>query len=165
MLALYPGMTGMKGECLHRREEPEFLHHRRTRDNPKTGASGVILAQGGAHSGWSLYLKDEPKFAYNFLGKVTTIASNERLPAGPVTLTYEFAYCGAGKFGAGGTDALDKGQKDRPPGKIERTIPFIYGTETADVGVDLYTPVTADTQNRTTTSLPERLRTATVAVT
>ena len=39
----------------------------------------MILAQGGAHSGWSLYVKDgKPKFAYNFLGKVTTIASDER---------------------------------------------------------------------------------------
>ena len=29
-------------------------------------------------------------------------------------------------------------------GKIARTIPFIYGVETADLGVDLYTPVTQD---------------------
>jgi arylsulfatase A-like enzyme len=144
-LALYPGMTGMK--------ENAFIDVKNRSSSitaeleiPKTGASGVILAQGGAHSGWSLYLKDgKPKFAYNFLGKVTTIASNERLPAGPVTLTYEFAYDGgAGKFGAGGTGTLSIKGKKIASGKIERTIPFIYGTETADVGVDLYTPVTAD---------------------
>ena len=29
-------------------------------------------------------------------------------------------------------------------GRIERTIPFLFGVETADVGVDLYTPVTSD---------------------
>ena len=29
-------------------------------------------------------------------------------------------------------------------GRLERTIPFFYGTETADVGMDLYTPVTDD---------------------
>ena len=29
-------------------------------------------------------------------------------------------------------------------GRIERTIPFIFGAETADVGEDLYTPVTSD---------------------
>src|SRR6202020_517399 len=75
-------------------------------DVPKNGASGVILAQGGAHSGWSLYIKDgQPKFAYNFLGKVTTISSSERLPEGPVTVTYDFTYDG-GKFGAGGTGTL-----------------------------------------------------------
>ena len=27
-------------------------------------------------------------------------------------------------------------------GKLTRTIPFIYGVETADVGLDLYSPVT-----------------------
>ena len=32
-------------------------------------------------------------------------------------------------------------------GRIERTIPFIFGTETADVGMDLYTPVTPDYGN------------------
>ena len=42
---------------------------------PSDGASGVILAQGGVHAGWSLYVKDSrPKFAYNFVGTVTTIA-------------------------------------------------------------------------------------------
>jgi hypothetical protein len=52
----------------------------------------VIIAQGGAHAGWSFYVKDDrPKFAYNYLGSVTTIASTERLPAGhvirPLTVT------------------------------------------------------------------------------
>ena len=28
--------------------------------------------------------------------------------------------------------------------QLERTIPFVYGTETADVGTDLYTAVTED---------------------
>ena len=112
-LALYPGMVGMK--------ENAFIDVKNRSSSitaeleiPKNGASGVILAQGGAHSGWSLYVKDgKPKFAYNFLGKVTTIAASERLPAGPVTLTYEFAYDG-GKFGAGGTGTLSiNGKKSR----------------------------------------------------
>jgi hypothetical protein len=111
---------------------------------PPKGASGVILAQGGAHSGWSLYVKDsKPMFAYNFLGVVTTIGSSERLPTGPVTVTYEFAYDG-GKPGSGGTGTLSINGKRVGSGKLERTIPFIYGTETADVGMDLYTAVTDD---------------------
>jgi arylsulfatase A-like enzyme len=142
-LALFPGMIGMK--------ENAFIDVKNRSssisaeiDVPKKGASGVILAQGGAHSGWSLYVKDgKPKFAYNFLGKVSTIASNERLPVGPVTLIYEFAYDG-GKVGAGGTGTLSVKGKQVASGRIERTIPFIYGTETADVGMDLYTPVTPD---------------------
>ena len=111
---------------------------------PQSGASGVILAQGGSHSGWSLYVKDDkPTFAYNFLGAVTTIASSERLPAGSVTVTYEFAYDG-GKLGAGGTGTLSINGKKVGNGRIDRTIPFIFGTETADVGIDLYTNVTPD---------------------
>jgi arylsulfatase len=29
-------------------------------------------------------------------------------------------------------------------GRLEKTIPFIYGTETADVGMDLYSAVSHD---------------------
>ncbi len=140
-LTLYPGMVGMK--------ENAFIDVKNRSSSitadlemPAHPASGVILAQGGAHSGWSLYVKDgRPAFAYNFLGVVTTITSAERLPAGPVTLTYEFAYDG-GKPGAGGTGTLSINGKKAGAGRLERTIPFIYGTETADVGADLYTAVT-----------------------
>ena len=142
-LTLYPGMVGMK--------ENAFIDVKNRSssitadlDIPAGGASGVILAQGGAHAGWSLYVKDGlPKFAYNFLGAVTTIAADEPLPAGPVTLTYDFAYDG-GKPGSGGTGTLSVNGSQVATGRIERTIPFIFGTETADVGMDLYTPVTPD---------------------
>jgi arylsulfatase len=30
-------------------------------------------------------------------------------------------------------------------GRLEKTIPFIYGTETADLGMDLYSAVSHDT--------------------
>jgi len=37
--------------------------------DPKGGANGVIIAQGGRFGGWSLYLKDgQPAYWYNFLG-------------------------------------------------------------------------------------------------
>lgn len=142
-LTVYPGMIGMK--------ENAFIDVKNQSssitadlDLAQSGASGVILAQGGAHSGWSLYVKDgKPMFAYNFLGTVTTIASNEQLPTGPVTLTYDFAYDG-GKPGSGGTGIIWINGKKVASGKLERTIPFFYGTETADVGIDLYTGVTDD---------------------
>ena len=60
-----------------------------------------------------------------------------------MTVTYDFTYDG-GKFGAGGTGTLSIKGKKVGSGRIERTIPFIYGVETADVGMDLYTPVTSD---------------------
>lgn len=140
-LTLYPGMIGMK--------ENAFIDVKNRSSSitaeleiPKGATSGVILAQGGAHSGWSLYVKDgKPAYAYNFLGKVTTIASTERLPAGPVTVTYDFAFEGD-KPGGGGTGTLTVNGKQVATGRLDRTIPFIYGTETADVGQDLYTAVT-----------------------
>jgi hypothetical protein len=104
----------------------------------------VVLAQGGENAAWSLYVKDnKPKFTYNYLGDVTTIASTERVPAGGVTVGYDFAYDG-GKPGSGGTGSIFINGKKVASGRIERTIPFIFGAETADVGEDLYTPVTSD---------------------
>src|SRR6185436_18714363 len=63
---------------------------------PKGGANGVILAQAGRFGGWSLYLKDgKPTYAYNFLGLQTyKVAAAEALPAGKVTVRFEFAYDG-----------------------------------------------------------------------
>jgi hypothetical protein len=60
-----------------------------------------------------------------------------------VTVGYDFAYDN-GKPGSGGTGSISINGKKVASGRIERTIPFIFGAETADVGVDLYTPVTSD---------------------
>ncbi|WP_130424899.1 arylsulfatase [Edaphobacter modestus] len=140
-LTVFPGMVGMK--------ENAFINVKNQSSSitadlevQQRSASGVILAQGGAHSGWSLYVKGgKPAFAYNFLGNVTTIASKERLPAGPVIVTYDFVYDG-GKLGAGGTGTISINGKKVATGRIEHTIPLIFGTETADVGTDLYSTVT-----------------------
>ena len=142
-LTLYEGMMGMK--------ENGFINTKNQSHSitaeveiPENGADGVILAQGSMHAGWSLYVKDgKPKFAYNFLGAVTTIAAADRLPAGRVTVGYDFAYDG-GKLGAGGTGAISINGKKVATGRVEHTVPFLFGAETADVGMDLYTPVTSD---------------------
>jgi arylsulfatase A-like enzyme len=142
-LTVYEGMVGMKENAFINTKNHSYSI---TADleMPKAGAAGVILAQGGLHSGWSFYVNDgKPKFAYNYLGKVTTIASTERLPAGPVTVAYDFVYDG-GKPGSGGASSIFVNGKEVATGRIDRTIPYIFGAETADVGVDLYTPVTAD---------------------
>jgi len=140
-LALYPGMIAMK--------ENAFIDVKNrsssiTAELESSGTSGVIVAQGGAHSGWSLFVKDgKPMFAYNFLGRVTTITSSDPLPAGPVTLTYDFVYDGGG-FGKGGMGTISINGRKVGSGRLERTIPFIFGVETADVGTDLYSPVSHD---------------------
>ena len=142
-LTVYTGMIGMK--------EDGFINVKNRSHSikadveiPQKGASGVIIAQGGTHAGWSFYVKDDkPKFAYNYLGTLTTIASTESLPAGRVTVSYDFAYDG-GKPGSGGTGTISINGKKVATGRIEHTLPFLFGMETADVGMDLYTPVTSD---------------------
>ena len=73
-----------------------------------------------------------------------------------MTVAYDFAYDG-GKPGAGGSGTLSINGKKVGSGKLERTIPFFYGTETADVGMDLYSAVTPE-YAKATTSSPERSR-------
>jgi len=142
-LTVYEGMVGMKENAFINTKNSSYSITADV-EVPQSAASGVILAQGGTHAGWSFYVKDGmPKFAYNYLGNVTTISSVERLPAGHVTLAYDFVYNG-GKPGSGGTGTISINGKKVASGRIERTIPFLFGVETADVGMDLYTPVTSD---------------------
>jgi arylsulfatase len=142
-LTVYQGMTGMKENAFINTKNSSYSITADV-EAPPSVASGVILAQGGTHAGWSFYVKDrKPKFAYNYLGNVTTITSAERLPAGRVTVSYDFLYDG-GKPGAGGIGTILINGKKVSSGRIERTIPFLFGVETADVGMDLYTPVTSD---------------------
>ncbi|MGC2527340.1 MAG: hypothetical protein WA639_06310, partial [Candidatus Acidiferrum sp.] len=111
---------------------------------PKAGAEGVVIAQGGEMGGWSLYVKDgAPRFAWNFLGReVYKIAGAARLPAGRVTLRFEFAYDGG--FGAGGNGVIFVNGEKVAEGRIAHTQPFAFGAETTDVGENLYTCVSDD---------------------
>ena len=107
---------------------------------PEAGAEGVVIAQGGEMGGWSLYVKDgAPRFAWNFLGRETyKIAGPARLPAGRVTLRFEFAYDG-GRPGAGGNGLIFVNGEKVATGRIEHTQPNAFGAETTDVGENLYT--------------------------
>ena len=124
-LTVYDGMVGMTMDCFINILNKSYSV---TADLeiPEKGCNGVILAQGGQQAGWSLYVKEsKPKFAYNFLGNVTTIASAERLPAGRVTVRYDFAYDG-GKPGSGGMGTISVNGKKVASGRIERTIPIAF---------------------------------------
>ena len=65
---------------------------------PKSGAKGVIIAQGGSFNGWSLYAKDgKLKYCYNFFGiKLFYAESNRPIPAGQHQVRMEFKYDGGG---------------------------------------------------------------------
>ena len=66
------------------------------------------------------------------------------LPAGAVTLRWEFIYDGGKMPGAGGRGDFFINGEQVTSGRIDRTIPFFIGTEPADVGMDDLTPVTHD---------------------
>jgi arylsulfatase len=110
---------------------------------PAGGANGAILVQGGRFGGWALYMKDgRPAYDYNFLGmQRSSIAATQPLAAGKATIRFDFAYDGGG-MGKGGTGTLFVNDAKVAEGRIEHTQPMMFSAdETADVGIDLGTPV------------------------
>ena len=107
---------------------------------------GVLIAQGGAFAGWSLYVKDgRPKYAYNFLGLQTfTVEGASAIPSGTHQVRMEFAYDGGGLAKGGGVTLYVDGEKCGE-GRVEATVPMIFSAdETADIGADTASPVTGD---------------------
>jgi arylsulfatase len=110
---------------------------------PPGGAKGTILAQGGRFGGWSLYVKDGvPAYDYNFLGlQRTSIAAAKPLAPGKAAIRFDFAYDGGGPAKGGMGTLFVNGEKVAE-GRIEHTQAGIFSAdETADVGIDLGTPV------------------------
>jgi arylsulfatase len=110
---------------------------------PAGGGHGAILVQGGRFGGWALYVKNGvPGYDYNFLGlSRATVSAPQPLTAGKHTIRLEFAYDGGGP-GKGGNATLSVDGRHVAQGRIERTQSgFFSGDETADVGIDLGTPV------------------------
>jgi arylsulfatase len=141
-LTLAEGMTGMM--------ENVFLNVKNKSktitaevDIPANGANGAIIVQGGRFGGWALYVKDGvPAYDYNFLGlQHTTIASTKKLAPGKNAIKFDFAYDGGGP-GKGGTGTLFVNNEKVAEGRIEHTQAGMFSAdETADVGIDLGTPV------------------------
>jgi arylsulfatase len=110
---------------------------------PPGGANGTIIAQGGRFGGWALSVKDgKPQYDYNWLGmQRTTIASPQALSPGKATIKFDFAYAGPG-MGKGGKGTLAINGQQVAEGTIEKTQAMMFSAdETADVGIDLGTPV------------------------
>jgi arylsulfatase len=141
-LTLAQGMTGMS--------ENVFLNVKNKSKTitaeveiPAGGGQGTIIAQGGRFGGWSLYMNDgKPGYHYNFLGmQHFVVESAAALAPGKATVRFEFAYEGPG-LAKGGTGSLYVNDSLVAEGRIEHTQPGIFSAdETADVGIDLATPV------------------------
>ncbi|MFN8481605.1 MAG: arylsulfatase [Anaerolineae bacterium] len=116
-------------------------------------ASGVIIAQGGAFGGWSLYCKDgRLKYCYNLLGlQRFYIESQAPLSAGKHQARMEFAYDGGG-LAKGGHVSLFVDGDQVGEGRLPLTIPLIFSMdETTDVGSDTASPVAEDYTMHTST--------------
>lgn len=106
-------------------------------------ANGIIIAQGGRFGGWALYVLDGVlAYDYNFVGlERYTVAASEKLEPGTNMIVFDFAYDGGG-LAKGGDGTLYINGEKVAEGRIDRTQPMVFSAdETADVGVDLATPV------------------------
>lgn len=114
-------------------------------DIPAGGSDGVLVAEGGVSSGYSLYIKEgRPTYTYNYFRReVTTIAAKDPLPAGKSVIELRFVYDGGG-LGKGATITLLVNGKVVDEARLARTVPRAYAfEETFDVGEDTASPVGA----------------------
>jgi arylsulfatase len=113
---------------------------------PEGGAQGVIIAQGGAFAGWTLYAKGgKPTYCYNLLGlQHFKVEGDSTMSPGTHQVRMEFAYDGGG-LAKGGTVTLYVDGDKVGVGRVEGTVPMIFsGDETTDVGSDTASPVSDD---------------------
>jgi arylsulfatase len=111
-------------------------------DVPQGGADGVLVAEGGAAGGYTLYIKDgKPVYEYNYFAHERyRITSSEALSPGPALIRADFKYDGGG-IGKGGIATLFINDKKVGAGRIEKTCLSRFGAESFDVGMDSGSPV------------------------
>ena len=160
-ITLAEGMTGMSENVFLNIKNKSKTITAEVEVTAGRDAHGTLIAQGGRFGGWSLYVKDGvPAYDYNFLGlERVTVTAREKLKPGKHTVRFEFAYDGGG-LGKGGVGTLHVDDAKVGEGRIERTQPMIFSAdETADVGIDLATPVVeaigAEAKSRFTGRIPK----------
>jgi arylsulfatase A-like enzyme len=141
-LTLAEGMSGIMENCFINVKNKSKTITAEV-EVPDGNANGAIIVQGGRFGGWALYVKDGvPGYGYNFLGlQQFSVTSSKPLPAGKSTITLDFEYDGGG-MAKGGQATLSINGEKVGEGRIPMTQGMIFSAdETADVGIDLGTPV------------------------
>ena len=94
---------------------------------PDKGADGVIIAQGGAYAGWSLYANHgKPTYCYNLFGlQRFKVEGGAPIPVGMHQVRIEFAYDGGG-LAKGGTVTLYLDGAQVGEGRVEGTVPMLF---------------------------------------
>jgi hypothetical protein len=84
---------------------------------PEGGPNGVIIAEGGAFGGWSLYTKNgKAKFAYNVCGfEIFTTEATSALPAGKHQVRMELRRSSQGREGLAFLRRRECGRRPRRP--------------------------------------------------
>ena len=113
---------------------------------PEEPANGVIIAQGGAFAGWSLYTcEGSLKYCYNLLG-LQRFYTQSTVPISPGLhqVRLEFSYDGGGLAKGGNVSLFVDGNKVGE-GRVPVTVPLIFSAdETTDVGYESASPVAED---------------------
>ncbi len=111
------------------------------------GIEGVVLALGSKFGGWSFYVDDGRPVAFQSFSEIPENqfrVTGDPLPAGDVTLRYEFTYDGGGR-NKGGTMRIFVNGEPAGEGRIEKTIRLPAGfSETFDTGRDTGEQVSPD---------------------
>ncbi|MFJ7626033.1 arylsulfatase [Streptomyces sp. NPDC097595] len=124
---LYPGMRHLGDAVIPETKNRSFQVTARVEVAEGT-ARGAVIAQGGNFGGWALYLRDgRPAFTYNWLGReMYDIEAGVALAPGSYEIRCEFDYDGGG-VGRGGTGRVLVDKALVCEGRVDRTVPFMYG--------------------------------------
>jgi arylsulfatase A-like enzyme len=149
---LFSGMGRLTENCVLPMKNKSFSI---TSEVERTGGplEGVVIAQGGAFGGLSLYFKEgTARYAYNFFGLETTIVEADNvLDPGKHQVRMEFTYDGGG-LARGGAVTLYYDGQPVGTGRVERTVPMLFSAdETTDVGQESGTPVSEEYSRLTST--------------
>jgi arylsulfatase len=136
-----PGVTGIgEGSFLNTHGVPFAITA--NIEVPATSSDGVIAAIGGIISGWSLYVKDgRPTFHYNLFDvRHSRFQSPDVLAPGRATIRVELTPIEPGP-GAPADVRMLVNDKEVAKGRVAGTVPFRYGVEPFDVGMDTVSAV------------------------
>jgi arylsulfatase len=142
---LYPGMGHLNDSSVLNVRNRSYAVTAEV-EVPDGGAEGVLIVQGGAGGGWSLYLVEgRPRYCYNLLGvQRFYVGSDRTVPPGTHQVRVEFGYDGGG-LGKGGTVSLYLDGDTVGEGRVEATQPLVFALdETTDVGRDTGSAVTPE---------------------
>jgi arylsulfatase A-like enzyme len=113
---------------------------------PDEATEGVIIADGSFLGGFALYVEGgKLKHTYNFYGlKADTLTAPDALPAGKVSVRYEFIADEPGRRATGGKTLLFVNDHQVAEGRLQYTVAFRFSLYAGlDVGKDNGLPVTS----------------------